>query len=252
MNRNGKDIVCKTCGKKFYTSQSRFSFKKYCSRDCAFKDNLGFKPREKQCIICGSSFVIRKNIEVQKKTCSYECHYKNAIRISKKRSAEKVERKCKKCGKNFIIRKLSISTICNPCHYKSYSKERIGKGNPNFRGGVWSRNGYYKKGSKAVTKHMNACQNYRRDFLRKHDYLFCENCNKNNAFKFDSHHIIFASEKSGHKELHNFKNMILLCRDCHTNFHRHKYLRNNLILDRGLVELFKDKSIIRDATGVSK
>ena len=43
-----------------------------------------------------------------------------------------------------------------------------------------------------------------------------------------------------HKELHNAKNLILLCRKCHLKMHnkKHNKYRTKLIKERGLTELF--------------
>ena len=60
--------------------------------------------------------------------------------------------------------------------------------------------------------------------MLKHDYPFCENCgvNQNGTMKFETHHIYFASRCPRHKELHNPKNLILLCIGCHNDFHASK------------------------------
>ena len=89
MKKNGKIIKCKTCGKSLYISASRFSFKKYCSNDCARADNYGFKPKKRKCVICGNDFTILSQLKMQKKTCSDECHRKLCIQISRKNAERK-------------------------------------------------------------------------------------------------------------------------------------------------------------------
>lgn len=91
------------------------------------------------------------------------------------------------------------------------------------------------------SEHLKKCAEYKQKFLNEHEYLYCELCGISNAIRYETHHIIFASEKPKHKELHNNKNLILLCIGCHNELHKHKLLRNNLVQDRGLNELFEVK-----------
>ena len=200
--RNGKNIKCKYCGKEFYISGSRIGIKKYCSRECAKKDNWGFKPKKRKCIICGKEFVISSQIQTQKKTCSYECWKENNKRISMLNYGKK--------------RKLKKKT--------EWLKYKDGK--------------QIKRG-----EHGRACSDYRKKFKEKNGYLFCELCevNINGTPRFETHHIIYASEEPKHKELHNEKNLILLCCKCHHSLHAQKNRRNNLVKERGLEKIFKRK-----------
>lgn len=79
--------------------------------------------------------------------------------------------------------------------------------------------------------------------LDQHGYTFCEHCQKSNGvYKFEVHHIIFRSEAPKHEHLHNPKNLIILCSDCHNgnknSFHSNKDKRNYLIEKRKLDDLF--------------
>ena len=69
-------------------------------------------------------------------------------------------------------------------------------------------------------------------------YNFCQYCLTSSSFKFSVHHIIFRSEMPKHKEIHNPKNLIIVCQKCHDNFHRVKSLRSELVEKRGLKKLF--------------
>ena len=89
------------------------------------------------------------------------------------------------------------------------------------------------------TKHARACAKYRKEFIEKNSYLYCEYCGTSNSPRFETHHIYFASEKPNHPELHNCLNLCLICLKCHNNFHAHKYLRDKLIKERNLNDLFK-------------
>lgn len=69
-------------------------------------------------------------------------------------------------------------------------------------------------------------------------YNFCQNCYTSKSFMFSVHHIIFRSEVPSHKELHNKKNLIIVCQNCHDNFHKNKSIREDLVKKRGLKTLF--------------
>lgn len=243
MRKNGKNINCKTCGKEIYISISRFSRTKYCSKKCAFKDNLGFKPRDKNCKICDNKFTITKPIQVLKQTCSKGCHSINARRISSARSLSKIEKICNSCGEKFIGLKFYTGIgQCHSCISKRYSIERNGENNPAYRNGQYVK--AMRETSKRITTplHNRVCAAYRNDFLKKNGYLTCEICgvNKNGTYIFNVHHIYYASRYPKHKQLHNPKNLILLCIQCHNNFHAGKYQEHfeKLEKERGLKELF--------------
>ena len=74
--------------------------------------------------------------------------------------------------------------------------------------------------------------------LEDRGWLYCEHCGRTTK-ALDAHHIVYRSEKPKHPELNNTKNLILLCRDCHTWFHDKKYRRESLMLNRNLKQLFK-------------
>jgi len=90
---------------------------------------------------------------------------------------------------------------------------------------------------KASTKAMNE---YVEKMFNQYGHLYCEKCLQSNVHIDMPHHIIFKSEKPRHKELHNKRNLILLCRDCHNYMHQHKHneFRIKLIKERNLKDLF--------------
>lgn len=67
------------------------------------------------------------------------------------------------------------------------------------------------------------------DMIEERGYVYCQDCNTSNSFKFHSHHIIFRSEKPSHKDLHNKLNLIILCVNCHDKYHNDKGYRNDLV-----------------------
>lgn len=194
---------------------------------------------KKKCKICGNLFD-RTMFPANRLTCSMECHIENCKRINAKHLAQRVERKCTICSTLYWKRPTHPDKgLCKFCTYKKMSKERMGKKNPAYR------NGKSVTGLRKYTGiHLRACSKYRKAFLEKHGYLFCEICSINSmgTQKFEVHHIYYASLYPKHKELHNFKNLILICIKCHNDLHSGK-MRSEVFLklekDRGLKELFK-------------
>ncbi len=133
---------------------------------------------------------------------------------------------------------------CSPtCYYKAMREVRKGKANPAYVHGL--RMSDKKKGKDYQnTKHLRACSAYKKAFFDKNGRLFCEVCRANEmqTMKFETHHIYFASKYPRHVELHNPKNLILVCIQCHNNFHagkKYQVVFERLERTRGLKELFK-------------
>lgn len=183
-----------------------------------------------------------------KKICSKECVWQNQKNLSKKQAEKKknqiVTKNCKFCGKEVVSSAYCPQNYCGgkigECYRKHLSQSRQGKDNPSYR------NGFSTKGRKHVYGglHFRACAKYRKDFLSKNDYLFCEVCgvNNNGTMRFEVHHIYYASLYPKHQNLHDFRNLILICIGCHEKFHgsRLKEKFEELEKDRGLKELFKN------------
>lgn len=116
-------------------------------------------------------------------------------------------------------------------------KKRLGKKNPAYR------NGFAMIGKRTYTGiHLRACSKYRKAFLEKYGYLFCEACrvNQNGTPRFEVHHIYFASKYPKHPHLHDFANLIMVCIQCHNDFHSSKLKEKfqELEKERGLKKLF--------------
>lgn len=244
MIKNGITKKCIVCGAGVYISQSRINTRKYCSMGCARKDNYGFKAKSQKCVVCSTEFTITSALQSQKKTCSAECHVTNSEAISKKRMKETVEISCKICSKKITRLKFKKSkSLCNECIYKDYSKKRIGTGNPNYRNGEYTHKKFQGRKSKVAYKHLNECRRYKKEFIEKHGYQFCEVCgvNGNGTYRFEVHHIYFASKYPRHKSLHDNRNMIHICLECHRKFHAgdtYKNIFTELEKKRKLKELF--------------
>ena len=245
MKKNGKDVNCVFCGEEFYLSGSRLGVRKYCSRECAKKDDYGFKPRDKNCAECGDKFRIENSLRTQDKYCGTECA-KIAFREKQQARYEMlrnkvVVRKCVGCEKEFEHNAYFKKKFCsNDCQFKFQTENRKGEGNPNYRHGKAAQR---KKANRSTPKHSYACVKYKKQFVERHEYLFCEVCkvNQNGTPRFEVHHIYYASLFPRHEHLHNPKNLILLCTTCHHSFHSGK-MRSDKFLglekERGLKELF--------------
>ena len=90
-----------------------------------------------------------------------------------------------------------------------------------------------------MNKHGKACKDYKEHFLDEHSYPYCEICSRSDQ-AFDTHHLYPASLHPHHKALHDFRNLILVCRSCHSKLHARglKDVFAKLEEERGLVELF--------------
>ncbi len=77
----------------------------------------------------------------------------------------------------------------------------------------------------------------------EYGYLHCELCGRINC-NLHTHHIVYKSEAAKHPELHNERNLILVCADgigyhgCHEKLHADKKKREKLVQERNLKELF--------------
>lgn len=211
----------------------------------------------KKCKVCGKKFeiksqsmngIFRKSFSPwNTNMCSYECRVKNGLENARRQREQKktkiVKRKCRTCGKEVVSTAYSPHSFCGgkfgECYKKFQSISRMGKKNPAYR------NGFAIIGRRTYTGiHLRACSKYRKAFLEKHEYLFCEVClvNANGTPKFEVHHIYFASLYPKHKELHNAQNLVLVCIGCHNLFHAGKKYEKEfkkLEKERGLKKLFK-------------
>lgn len=149
---------------------------------------------------------------------------------------------CANCGKVFETQVCQVGRrFCRAaCMYEFQKKARLGKSNPNFRGGIWAKGGLYAHGTKTAGIHLRACSKYKKRFIEKHGYAFCEICRKSNAYRYATHHIYYASRFPKHPNLHNDRNLILLCEECHRRIHASELREvfERLEKERGLKELF--------------
>ena len=198
----------------------------------------------RKCKICSKEFLV--TTPKNRLTCSWGCLYQNSLRISREQADRKrtkeIKRKCRECGREVVSSAYCPQSFCGgkfgQCFKDFMSKTRMGKGNPAYR------NGFAVKGKRNYTgKHLRACSKYRKEFLLKNNYLFCEICgvNANGTPKFEVHHIYFASLYPKHEQLHNPLNLVLLCIGCHNKMHS-GVMRSEIFTElekqRGLKKLF--------------
>jgi len=204
------------------------------------------KPKKKKsiktCKICSS-------VDIYKDCRCYEC-FKEYVREYRKNNQDKFKQYeinknknakpkiCEECGKEF--NRYSSGRFCSrQCSGDNMSrtKSRDEEKNPSYRNGLYTKSNL-SKNKKTTNLHLSACRRYRTAFKKDNDYDYCEICGTSNSLRFETHHIVFASEAPNHKELHNFKNLIYLCIECHNELHKHKILRNDIVEERGLNDLF--------------
>lgn len=135
---------------------------------------------------------------------------------------EKKEKKCVECNNGFYPYK-STDKFCSPkCKIKG-SKKSIKKTIK-----LSAEEKKFKKNKKGIKQKM----------IDDYGFIFCQNCNTSNSMAFEGHHIVFRSEKPNHRNLHHKKNILIVCIQCHNDFHKEKGMRNEIVVERGLAKLF--------------
>ena len=76
------------------------------------------------------------------------------------------------------------------------------------------------------------------NIINERGYIYCQFCGRSDAYRYDPHHIIFRSELGKSKDIHNLRNLICLCENCHIKFHTTKRMREPLIKERDLNTLY--------------
>jgi HNH endonuclease len=74
--------------------------------------------------------------------------------------------------------------------------------------------------------------------IEEEGQLKCERCGATHEPFDPPHHIIYKSERPGHRLINEIINLIFLCQVCHAWYHKRKENRNHLVEERGLDELF--------------
>lgn len=201
-----------------------------------------------KCPACGKEFIKLYN---SSKYCSKLCNritQQNRARIKLGYATRgNLKAKCKNCG-NLFIKYHSLQKFCSlSCTNENTRKGRLrnwneasrtkimGKGNPCYRNGSRVNGKDYRS-----MKHLRTCAEYKKEFIEKNGYIYCEYCGTHQSLRFETHHVIFASEAPNHKNLHNHKNLMVLCIKCHNKFHSKRELRDRIVKKRRLDKLFPE------------
>lgn len=131
--------------------------------------------------------------------------------------------KCKTCGE-FYKKYSSLDKYCTSCKLK-----RTNTKYPSiWPAKVIDEDSILKKSRATIFN----------EHQEKRGYVICWYCGCS-GFDFELHHIIMRSEMPKHKHLHNAKNLIFLCEQCHHDIHqKHQDHRAYRIIERRLWLLF--------------
>ena len=232
-----KKHKCLSCKKP--TEIVRGKIKLYCNSKCKdkyFSDKFKKIFRDKKCKICGKVF---KPSRITQKYCSKRC---KEIQYNKSLA----QKKCKVCEKSFnphtSLDKF-CSSVCRVNYHKSkrarnWTKQqvekRIGENNPAYR------NGFYTSTAKRdySPEFIKNSKEIKKEMIDDVGYLYCQYTGRSDSLKHETHHIIFRSEKPNHPHLHSKMNLIVVGIEAHNEFHKHKWIRNKIVKDRGLDAIF--------------
>ena len=234
-----KSKICDQCGNEFMPQKST---QRFCTKECANTYKYPKYYTDRYCVYCGS-----KLGKGRKKYCSRECQWRAA---NLKRSKKPITKKCQVCGKEFSPY-TSLDKFCSAnCRIESMKKKRdqrrrwgkeslkrrTGKNNPGYRNGNYMRTS--KRTAVGNRKFQKTIKAIKERMIDERGYIYCQNCGTNQSLRFEGHHIIYRSEKPNHPNLHDKENAILLCIECHNDFHKHKSKRDLLVRVRKLNKLF--------------
>jgi len=197
----------------------------------------------RKCKFCNEDIVDEKRRLFCSKKC--KCRFHDGVKKPKIKETE-----CKKCGKTFKPY-TSLNKFCSSnCrieneksrrlyrHSKEACENRSGKNNPAYRNGMYTRK--TKKSAEGLREFRKVAKEISEQIILDFGFIKCQHCNRSDSVKFETHHIVFRSEKPKHKNLHKKENLILLCIQCHNDFHKYKPKRNDIVRERKLNELFGD------------
>lgn len=199
--------------------------------------------RHIKCVFCGCEFTA---VGVRRKYCSRECN-NNADRV--KNSKKPKPKKCKLCSSEFqpynSLDKF-CSTTCRINNMKSKRKytrpnaaiKVTGENNPCYRNGMYARSA--KKSMVGNRLFMKNRDELKQEIIERDGFISCQHCSTSQTYQWETHHIIYRSEKPKHPHLHDKVNLIVLCMKCHNEFHKNKGTRDSIVIERKLNELFGD------------
>jgi hypothetical protein len=236
-------MECKNCGNITYKFGGRYV--KYCNYKC--KIEYQAKTAKKifldiNCAVCNNKFTPKSKVA---KNCSPQCKYKYELSLRSKKPKQKECSFCKKSYVPYTSLDKFCSADCRVKNQKSKRKfnwtpeqvaKRIGNKNPAYRNGMYSAgNAKTAVGQRLFNKNN---KEIREAQIQERGHIYCEYCQTSNSLRFEGHHLIYRSEKPMHPNLHDKENIYILCVGCHNEFHKHKSIRNELVISRGLDKIF--------------
>lgn len=247
-----KNSKCLACNKSI--DMVRGKIKLYCNAKCKDKyytDKIRKNYREKSCLVCGSKFNPKK---ITQKYCSRRCNQVHYIKLNSKKPIQKI---CVVCEKEFN----PFSSLDKFCSYdcrinnkkskrknnwtKEQTDKRKGENNPAYRNGMYA----YQSGVKRIyfdsAEYRNNRHEIRQQMIDDVGYVYCQHTGRSDSLRYETHHIIFRSEKPGHPKLDSKENLIILGIEAHNEFHKHKWIRDKIVKERGLDKIFGADVLIK-------
>lgn len=204
---------------------------------------------EKSCVVCEKLFLQYHTLQ---KTCSFVCTKIRKSQLNKIYKAKQKEKYwytpttiykkvCDLCWKDYETTYKHQKKCSRKCFSEEQKVTRKWKNNPAYRN--WKFVDWDKWENRKEFNHKNRefQRNAKKILQRQLDtvwYSYCEHCNSSQSWRWETHHIVYRSEKPKHEYLHDERNLIRLCITCHNEFHKHKASRKELVEKRKLVELF--------------
>lgn len=239
---NKKPRNCENCGHEFTPVKN---VQRFCSIEChdSFKYTKTKVYKPIKCTYCKELFT---PVNKFNKLCSKECRSKNSLEKRSKKQSKTI--KCKHCGIEFQPY-TSLTKFCSSkCRINDQKSKRsknwdskkaeaiTGKNNPAYRNGRYTRTS--NKLTKGNALFRKRAKKLRERLIEESGFIHCEHCKRSDKAKYETHHIIYRSEKPGHQHIHDSSNLILLCVQCHNEFHKQKGMRDDLVEKRELFKLF--------------
>ncbi len=146
----------------------------------------------------------------------------------KNRTIKTYTKVCKTCKREYNAINTLQSYCSYPCALKNKKKCKGKKCCINKKPCRRNTNATFEKNKRELKQKM----------IDDIGYVHCQHCKRSNGARYEAHHIIYRSEKPGHEHLHDKRNLIIVCKNCHNDFHNNKGKRNGLVEERGLQKIF--------------
>jgi 5-methylcytosine-specific restriction endonuclease McrA len=143
---------------------------------------------------------------------------------------------CRTCSKEFTPFNSLVKYCCFGCVPRQEKVTKVYVKNVSLK---QEKLVYPKNNNKPIPEFEKNKKIIKAQMIEEKGYVYCQHCGATHSPFWETHHIIFRSEKPGHPKLHSLENLIHLCYDCHENkFHKKKGVRIYLVYRRGLDKIF--------------